>query len=452
MLNPIVYSLKSLLKRPFKIGIITYRYPGESPTNTGVGIHCHYLSRELAKLGCEVHIFCFGKGRFDKKQYIGNGKLVIHRIDTKVPALTSDAYLSRWISGFIFDNKVMEAVIKENQKDKFDIIHSNGRLLGGIFVSKYLGNMKWVNTIHSLEKNRLKFMPGEEKKYANVFKWMEDTIQHADAIIAVSNNLKEEILEGYPVKEKKLYYIPNGVDVGIFKPDNSVAEERKVLYVGRFNFEKGIDLLPRIINTVLYNDKELKFEVIASDANLQEQLQKVKAQFEMLEKKYPERFIWQREILGRDELAKKYNESMMLVQPSLYESFGMTVLEAMACGKPVVVSDKGALAEVAGNAGIVCPLNSKSFSRAILQLAKDYKLRNRYGRRGIERVEEFLWEDIAKQTLDLYKVITKKTNEDQENEKPYERVHEGLQNLEELHKKEDSGNPEKSNISNQNKA
>jgi len=436
MLNRVVYHMKSLLKRPFKVGIITYRYPGDEPVNTGVGIHSHYISRELAGLGCDIHVFCFGKARSEKAEYIGDGRVVIHRIDTKIPVVNSDKYLSRYLSGFVFDNKVMEAVVKEHSKDKFDIIHSNGRLLGGIFVSKYLGNIKWINTIHSLEKNRLKFMPGEEKKYANVFKWMEDTIQHADSIIAVSKNLKQEILDNYSVKEKKVYYIPNGVDRRIFKPDNSIPEGKKVLYVGRFNLEKGIDILPRIINTVLHHDKELKFEVIASDNKLPESLEKVKKQFEMLEKKYPKRFIWQKEVLGREELAKKYNESMIIVQPSLYEAFGMTILEAMSCGKPVIISDKGALAEVAGNAGVVVPLNSKSFSRAILQLAKDYKLRNRYGRRGIERADEFSWQDIAKQTLDLYKIVTKKTYEDIESEKPHERVHEGLQNLEELHKKE----------------
>jgi glycosyltransferase involved in cell wall biosynthesis len=443
MLNSLIYNVKKLLKKPFKVGIITYRYPGEGPTNTGVGIHSYYLANGLAKLGCEVHVFCFGRGRSNKAEYPGEGKLIIHRIDTEVPTLNSDEYLSRYISGFVFDNKIMEEVVKENSRDKFDIIHSNGRLLGGIFVSKYLGNIKWINTIHSLEKNRMKFMPGEEKKYANVFKWMEDTIQHADSIIAVSKNLKDEILKSYPVKEKKVFYIPNGVDSSIFKPDNTIPEEKKILYVGRFNLEKGIDMLPKIINTVLYHNKELKFEVIASDNKLPPSLEKVKKQFELLLEKYPDRFIWEKEILSREELAKKYNESMLVIQPSLYESFGMTALEAMACGKAVVVSNKGALSEVTGQGGVVVPLSTKAFSRAILKLAKDYKLRERYGRRGIEKSKEYNWDEIAKQTLDLYKVVTKKTNEENGSEKPHEKVHEGLQNLEKLHEKEEKKSDEK---------
>jgi glycosyltransferase involved in cell wall biosynthesis len=279
-------------------------------------------------------------------------------------------------------------------------------------------------------------MSGEEKKYANIFKWMEDTIQHADAVVAVSKNLKQEILEGYPVKEKKVYYIPNGVDLSLFKPNNSIAEQKKILYVGRFSPEKGIDLLPRIINTVLYHDKELSFEIVAPNNKLPPSMDKVVEKFELLEKKYPKRFIWQKEILGREELAKKYNESMLLVQPSLYESFGMNVLEAMACGKAVIVSNKGALSEVAGDGGVVVPLSTKAFSRAILKLSKDYKLRQRYARRGIERAKTFAWEDIAKQILELYMVITKKTNEENGNEKPHEKVHEGLQNLEKLQEKD----------------
>jgi len=433
MLNSLIYNIKKLIKKPFKVGIITYRYPGESPTNSGVGIYSYYLSRKLAELGCEVHVFCFGKGKFDKVEYIGEGKLVIHRINTNIPVISSDKFLSRWMSGFVFDNKVMEAVVKEHTKDKFDLIHSNSRILGGIFVSKYLGNIKWVNTVHSLEKNRLKLMSKEEQKYSNIFKWMEGTIQHADAIIAVSNTLKKEILKNYPIKEKKVYYIPNGVDLNVFKPDNSIPEQKKILYVGRFSPEKGIEMLPRIINTVLHYNKELIFEVIASDENVPESLQKTVKQFEHLQKKFPNRFIWQKEILNREELAKKYNECMMLIQPSLYESFGMTVLEAMACGKPVIVSDKGALPEVVENAGIILPLDAKSFSKAILYLAKNYKLRARYGKRGIERSKDFSWDNIAKQTLELYKVITKKTKES--HKEITEKVHEGLQNLEKLEKK-----------------
>ncbi len=429
MLNKIKYNFKKLLKKPFKVGIITYRYPSENATNTGVGIHCHYLSKELTKLGCEVHIFCFGKGKFNKSEYLGEGKLVIHRINTKVPSVASDEYLGRWLSGFVFDNKVMEEVVKENSIEPFDIIHSNGRLLGGIFVSKYLGDIKWINTVHSLEKNRLRFMPSEEKKYANIFKWMEETIKHADAVVSVSQNLKQEILDGYDVKEKKVYHIPNGVDRELFRPNKKIPEEKKILYVGRFNLEKGIDLLPRIINTVLHHDKELKFEVIASDKKLSPSLKKVEKKFKLLENKYPKRFIWQKEIIGREEIAKKYNESMIVIQPSLYESFGMTVLEAMSCGTAVIVSDRGALSEVIGNAGIVVPLNARSFAREILKLVKDYKLRERYVRRGIERSKKFGWDEIGKQTLELYRLITGKFQD----EKAAKRIQEGLKNLEELH-------------------
>lgn len=442
MLNSIKYNIKRLLKKPFKIGMITYRYPGEGALTSGVGIHVYNLSRELSKLGCDVHVFCYGERKHIKREYIGDGKLTIHRMTTKLPLFSSDDFLKHYLSAFIFDNKIMEEVVKENSSEKFDIIHSNGRLLGGIFVSKYLGNIKWVNTIHSLEKNRLQMMSKEEKKYVNIFRWMEDTIKHADAIITVSKKLKQETLKNYDVKEKNVFAIPNGCDTMLFKPMKifNTNDEEKILYVGRFSLEKGIDFLPKIIRKVFSRNNKVKFEIVASDKEIPVSLEKTKKEFEYLIEKFPERIIWHRKPLEREDLVKIYNESTLVIQPSRYDSFPTTVLEAMACGKTVICSDRGGMPEMVDDAGVIIPLSNYSFAREILRLLKDYRLRERYNRRAIERVQKYSWENIGKQTLELYKVIAKKTNEEDKGKKDYEKVHEGLQNLDGLNKEKKENN------------
>ncbi|MFH1889557.1 MAG: glycosyltransferase family 4 protein, partial [Nanoarchaeota archaeon] len=412
MFEGIIYLVKSLLNKPFKIGIVSYYYPGKEGLNNGVAIHTYYLSRELAKMGCDVHVFCKGDRDSVKTEYFSMGKLTVHRINVKSHLSVNDNVLSKRISYFMFDNRVINEITQENKAESFDIIHTHGWLTSGAFISKYFNNLKWIHTFHALEKNRLKFMSEEEKKYFEIIRWMESTIKNADALITVSDNLKKEVLQAYPVSEKKIYSIPNGVDLKMYHPDGS-PKDKTTLYVGRFSLEKGIDLVYKIAEKVLKKDKEMKFIVVASDSGIPKSLEGISDKFSELLKEYPDRFIWHRKTLSREELSDLYKKCAIYIQPSRYESFGMTVLEAMACGLATVVSNKGGMPELVQNAGRVIPLNTKRFLNEVIRLSEDYRLRERYSRRAIKRAENFSWEDISKRTLELYKIIAKRKEADE---------------------------------------
>jgi len=410
MFKNITYGLKSLLKRPFKVAIVTYYYPGNGRSYNGVAIHTYYLSRELAKLGTEVHIFTKGEKTYTKEEYIEEGKIVIHSIDVNIKNQIKDNVVKKRMAYFYFDNKIINEVTKEHSNEDFDIIHTHGWLTAGAFIAKQLNNIDWIHTFHALEKNRLKFMSKDEKKYSQIAKWVESTISHADSLIAVSETLRNEVIENYAVKPKKTFYIPNGIDLDIFKPGENV-QNKKVLYVGRFSLEKGIDLIPKIARKVFAKDKEVKFQVIAADINIPPSLKKIKEEMQTLEKAFPGRFIWTKEPITQKEIAKMYNEATIIIQPSRYEAFGLAVLEAMACGKAVISSNKGALPEVVDNAGLSLPLNSELFAKNLVILLNDFKLRERYSRRAIKRAETFNWKRIGKETLDLYKMVSGKKEE-----------------------------------------
>ena len=408
MLSGLIYYIRKLLKKPFKVGLISYYYPkNNSHVDNGVAIHAYYLSRKLAEFGCEVHVFTNGEKNMIKKNYIGKGKLIVHMIDTGFDCTLDDVIVRKRMSYFIFDNKVINEITKENSKGKFDVIHTHGWLTAGAFISKYFNNIKWVHTFHAIEKNRLKFMSEDEKKYFEIAKWIESTTNYADALIAVSQNLKKEILENYLMEKEKVYYIPNGVDISLFKPLNSSISEKIILYVGRFSLEKGIDLIPKIAKEVLEKDDKAKFFILATGTTTPS-VEKVKEKFDTLAKKYPNRFVLEREPKSREELAKLYNKSLICIQPSRYEAFGLVVLEAMACGKAVICSDRGGLPEVVSNAGIIVKLNSEKFAKQILRLLDDFRLRERYSRRAIKRAEFFDWNKVAGKTLALYKNLQKR--------------------------------------------
>jgi len=406
MLKSITYSLKSLLKKPYKVGIVSYYYPEGEKQNNGVSVHVYYLSRELAKLGCEVHVFTRGEKESVRTEYINEGKLIIHKIVTKSKSTIPDIVIKKRISYFMFDNKIIDEISKENSHEKFDLLHSHGWLTAGVFIAKSFNDLKWIHTFHALEKNRIQFMTNEEKKFFKISDWMERTIRHADALITVSKKVKIEVLQNYSLKSEKISPIYNAVDLEMFYPGESTQKDKKILYVGRFSLEKGIDLLYNIVKKTLEEDKEIIFEIVASEEGIPKSLNKLKNDFDSLNEKFPERLIWHKEKLGREELSKLYREALIYIQPSRYDSCPTTVLEAMASGKAVIGSDRGGIPEILENSGVVIPLKSNLFTKKILELKENYKLRERYARRSLERVKDFGWENIGKSTLKLYKKVS----------------------------------------------
>jgi glycosyltransferase involved in cell wall biosynthesis len=408
MFEGFIYFLKKLVKRPFKVGMISSQYPEEGQkTNKGVAIHVKNISKELSKLGCEVHVFTLGEKNSTKIEYFGDGKRVIHRISIKFDVQLKEPEMKRIFFKSIFDNQIVSEILKEDSNTPFDILHSHTTIAAGL-MAKHLTNSRWIHTLHVLNKNKIRLMTKEEKKYYDLTKWVENVIIYADALIAVSNKLKEEILGNYSIQKERIFTIYNAVDLETFTPKPTPTKDKKILYVGRFSLEKGIDLLPKIISEIFKTNHEVKFEIVASDKSIPISLKKTADEFEAIIKKYPNRLIWHREELNKKDLAKLYNEAILYLQPSKYETFGMTIVEAMACGNAVIASNKGGIPEVIENAGVIVPLEIKFFVREIRELLKDYKLRERYSRRAVERAKIFNWEDTAKKTLTLYKKVTGK--------------------------------------------
>src|SRR5579859_146655 len=107
--------------------------------------------------------------------------------------------------------------------------------------------------------------------------------------------------------------------------------------------------------------------------------------------------------IGEEELVALYNAAEMLVYPSLYEGFGLPVLEAMACGTPVISSTVTSLPEIAGTAALlVAPTNTAALAQAMAQIANDSGLKERLVQRGHQQVRPFSWPRTARETLAVY--------------------------------------------------
>ena len=401
MFDVISRILNFFLGKPLKVGLISYYYPVNS-TNNGNAIHVYNLSKNLAELGCEVHIFTRGEKDKKYKEKIGKGKRIVHTLKTDFSFNIKDYFLLSRLRYLLFENKVLNKLAYENSKREFDIIHTQSWLTSGAFIMKSFNKIPWVHTFHCLEQKRLKLMTKSERRAYRMTKWIESTIVDADRLIAVSNKSREDIIKTFKSVSKKTIVIPNGVDLQIFRPTKRFPQT--VLYIGRFSKEKGIELIPEIAERILKKDKRYKFIAIAAKT-YNKDLMVAEEKFKELEKEYKDKFIWINETLSKEKIVELYKKAGVYVQPSFYENAPLCVLEAMASGKAIVATSVGGTPEILGKAGFLCKPDAKEISRKALKLLGDNKLRKKYGKLASERAKQFSWENVAEKTLELYKEI-----------------------------------------------
>lgn len=222
----------------------------------------------------------------------------------------------------------------------------------------------------------------------------------ATRVITVSETSKRDIVETYDVPAHRVVVIPNGVS-GIYNPDldwRPLESGRpfRILAVGSLEPRKN---LIRLVDAVASLASELPVElrVIGPDG-------------------YKADLIRQRlgglaaatvsGWLSEEELAEAYRLADVFAYPSLYEGFGLPILEAMASGTPVVTSNRGAIPEVAGDAALlVDPLDVGALAGALRQVALEESVARTLRERGLERVEQFSWEHSATAHAEVYRSL-----------------------------------------------
>jgi glycosyltransferase involved in cell wall biosynthesis len=406
MFSNLLKLFYSFLEKGLKIGIISYYYPFKKPSTSGVGIHVYNLVSNLAKKGCEVHVFTYGKEDEINRTYFGSGKIIVHFLKSDFDLDLEDPVVEKRVRYAIFENRVLNEFLLENSRRKFDIIHTHGWLTSCAFMLKYLTKIPWVHTVHALEHNRLASMTPEEKEMFKITSWIEKTLINADKLIAVSESAKSEILKLFKKSENKIEVIYNGVDLKLFRPLGE--KEKMILCVTRFSMEKGVELLPEIIKNVLNVNREFKFVLVAQKTSLPG-LKDVQNKLIALSNKFKDRFIWNSDPLMPQNLAKLYQKSEIYVQPSFYETFGLCILEAMACENAVIATNVGGIPEVVGDSGILVEPDSRKISIELIKLLKSRSKIEEYKKKAFERAKNFDWRTIANKTIVLYKKVIENT-------------------------------------------
>jgi glycosyltransferase involved in cell wall biosynthesis len=255
-----------------------------------------------------------------------------------------------------------------------------------------------VAEIHGWKMNK-------DMKLAN---WMEgEAVRRADRVIAISKDIGTLIRDHHHVSEEKIALGPLGIELP--DEDRIVRNQKKdafdVLFVGRLEKRKGLDTLIKAIPSILDHMPQTRFTIVGGDTNSTPIGGSYKRYLlKMLDKKYHQNvdFVG---FVPDEELKRYYRNCDVFVAPSLYESFGLIYLEAMAWGKPVIGCDAGGVPEIVedGETGILIPPEDvNALAEAIINL-EDEKLRAKIGENGRKKVEnDFSNKIMAENTYKIY--------------------------------------------------
>lgn len=223
-------------------------------------------------------------------------------------------------------------------------------------------------------------------------------LENSKAIISLSRAVKQNILDFVSVPEDKVRVIYSGVDTEIYKPMD-VQQKDAILYAGRISPDKGIDILMEAFKIVQKEHPHMEL-LLDGPQPWKEYMEKLSHRAEELNC----RFLWNLEL---NELIKLYNQTLFTVLPSRSEAFGRTIIEANACGKPVVTSDLPCFKEIVTKNGLISKLDPADLAEKMMVLIEDDKLRKKMGKDARKIAEEkFSWKVIAQDYLKLYEEVS----------------------------------------------
>lgn len=384
----------------------------------GMNVYVRELSRELGRKGWQVDVFTRSQNpHIARIVPLGRNARVIHLPagpEIPVPKTEILRFLPDFIRNleeFTFQNKIF-----------YNLIHSHYWLSG--WVGERLKE-KWLlpllHMFHTL--GFLKEATKKEKEPKERLKIEEKIMQKVDYLITSTPWEKEQIISFNNIDPAKIKVIPCGVDLRLFKPIpmgkakkllGLSAEKEFILYAGRIDAIKGIDVLIKafayLIKKYLRWRKELGLIIIGGEVDIS--MREENQEWQRL-KKMVENLGLQEQVAfwgpqPQDLLPYFYSAAQALILPSRYESFGMVALEAMACGTTVIASDVGGLPFTIKDRenGFLIPEGDwVSLAEKILEVVENRDLRRRIGKNALEKTKNFAWPIIAQKVLSLYEAL-----------------------------------------------
>jgi D-inositol-3-phosphate glycosyltransferase len=375
----------------------------------GLNVYVLELARQLAAAGNEVDIFSRAIApEFDEVVDIAPGLRAIHLPAGPLEALSPEALFEHLGA---FETAVLEFHARD--RSAYDVLHSHYWLSGLVGEKlKTAWNVPHVTMFHTLGevKNRSSY---NEHETALRIESEAAVIAGADRVICATDQERAFIRQLYGADSDKVTVIPLGVDLDRFRPAAKnlarealgLKDERIVLFVGRIEPLKGVDILIDAA-ALLDSDVDCSVLIVGGDESSEAQVQKLQDLARGRGIDHRVAFVG---AVDHDQLPLYYNAADVCVVPSHYESFGLVAIEAMASGVPVVASRVGGLTGTVkdGETGYLIPwLCPEPFAERIELLLDNEPLRQSLGEAAREAVGRYRWENVAGAVLDVYNDLT----------------------------------------------
>lgn len=392
-----------------RVDLLTREYPPE--VYGGAGVHVAELVSALRR-ELRVVVRCFGLPRQEEDVYPYLVPAELVNANPSLAALGVDLQMAQDVAGA-------------------DLVHSHTWYTNGAGrLAQLLHGIPHVVTAHSLEPLR----PWKAEQLGGGYRISsrieEEAFRTADAVIAVSDGMRRDILAAYPgIDEARVTVVHNGIDLERWRPspDEDVVRalgidptRQSVVFVGRITRQKG---LPYLLQAARELPPEVQLVLCAGAPDTPDILTEVQ---ELVAGLQEERtgVVWLDRLLSHDELVSVLSSASVFVCPSIYEPLGIVNLEAMACGVPVVGSATGGIPEVIddGITGRLVPIEQlpdgtgtpkkprvfvSDLSAALRDVLSDPVRARMMGQAGRARVErDFSWGRIALRTRAVYDTLT----------------------------------------------
>lgn len=389
----------------------------------GMNVYVRDLTRELGKLG--IHVDVFTRSQDDHVPHVlhelGYGNRVVHipaGPEHPVPKQELANYIPEFVEG-------IKAFACE-KRIKYDIIHSHYWMSGlaAAPLSDAWDGIPIVHMFHTLGEMKNRIARTEEEREGEYrINGEKQVIRRADRIIVATVAELTQLRFLYKANGN-MVVIPPGVDVSHFYPipgDEAKMyvglkpEDRMVLFVGRIEPLKGVDTLIQAMSGLQLKEKNKPVHLAIIGGDPSASPEEMSAEMARLQKLCDDLAVGQTVVfLGKrdqDKLPYYYSAAQLVVMPSHYESFGMVALEAMACGTPVIASEVGGLAYLVrdGETGFTIPdQEPEELCDKISWLLNDHELHETMSARAVEYAQDYAWEKIAKQIVEVYDGLVKK--------------------------------------------
>lgn len=369
----------------------------------GLARHVEELSVALVKAGHDVHVVTAdAEGAPASEVYRG---IKVHRVKPYRPK-----HLNFVDEIMHLNFGMLEIATRLLKTEYFDCVHAHDWLVAhaGITLKKAF-DVPLIATIHATEWGRWSGIHNDLQNYIHSMEWLLN--YEAKGTIVCSYYMKNEVENIFGVPSNKVFVLPNGVESDKYNVDfdqwnfrrrYAYDHEKLVMSVGRMVPEKGFQVLCDSAVKVLQNYANVRF-VIAGKGGMLDELRYRAKKLGVSDRVTFAGFV------SDEDLIKLQIVSDVAVFPSLYEPFGITAIEGMAAGTPIVVSDTGGLGEIVdhGYTGIkTYSGNSDSLAWGILELLYNPDYARQIRQNAYNKVlNVYNWDHIATDTVNVYKYV-----------------------------------------------